>query len=89
MTDRMYYSREAEMRAQRERMTAILVFLAFGAIIGSAIAILFAPQSGKKTRDQLANSFEESLSEGLENTASTVKRLEKEFADLRKRVESR
>jgi hypothetical protein len=87
MSDRIYYSREAEMRAQQERVTAILVFLAFGVVIGSAIALLFAPQSGQNTRQRIAHSLEDGFGEGLESTAETVRRLEKDFGDLRRRVE--
>ena len=89
MSDRMYYSRDAEVRASRERLTAILVFLALGVTVGGLLALLFAPQSGHKTRKELASSLEGGLGEGLENTMQTVHRLEKEFAELRKKVENR
>ena len=89
MSDRTYYSREAEMRASRERVTAIFVFLALGVTVGGLLALLFAPQSGNKTRRELASSLEGGLGERVENTMHTVHRLEKEFGELRKKIENK
>lgn len=86
---RTYYSREAEMRAQRERAAAVLIFLAVGVVLGTLVALLFAPQSGKRTRRELAHSLEGNFGDSLEATAATVRRLEKDFADLRRKLEAR
>ncbi len=89
MSDRIYYSREAEERANRERTAAVLVFLALGLVVGTAIALLFAPNPGSKTRRELGGAVEGTFGESLEGAAATVKRLEKEFSELRRRVEDR
>jgi gas vesicle protein len=89
MNDRIYYSREAEERASRERTVAVLLFLAFGVGIGAAIALLFAPESGEKTRRELAHSVEGSVETGREAVEPALHRLEKEFGELRKRVDDR
>lgn len=89
MNDRMYYSREAEMRANRERTVAVFIFLALGLGIGGALALLFAPKSGEKTRSEIARSMEESLERGGEATTSALKQLSKDFADMRKSIEDR
>lgn len=89
MTDRIYYSREAEMQAQRERTTAILAFFLVGITLGTVMALLFAPRSGEKTRAELAGALEDSFEEGRKTSAETIDRLEKDFADLRKRIEDR
>jgi gas vesicle protein len=87
--NRTYYSREAEMRADHEKTVVTLIFLAFGLGVGTALALLFAPHPGKETRDELAHAVEEGLSNGREAVNPTLKRLEKEFAELRKKVDDR
>lgn len=89
MNDRVYYSREAEMRVQRERAVAILVFMGLGLGIGTVLALLFAPKSGDKTRAELASTLGDSLEGGREATNKALKNLEKDFGDLRKKVEER
>ena len=85
--DRVYYSHDAEMHAMRDRTVLALVFLTFGLGIGAALALLFAPFSGKTTRHDLARSVEEGLQTGRETVEPMVKRVEKEFGELQKNVE--
>lgn len=87
--DRIYYSNDAEMHAMRNRTMLTLVFLTFGLGIGAALALLFAPSSGKSVRRDLAKSVEEGLHTGRETVEPLVKRLEEELAELRKNVEER
>jgi gas vesicle protein len=87
--DRVYYSHDAEMHAMRDRNVLTLVFLTFGLGIGAVLALLFAPSSGKKVRDNLAKNVGEGLNTGQEAIEPVVKRLEKEFGELRKSVEDR
>lgn len=54
MQNRMYYSEEARQRAYSERTTMAIIFLVLGLSIGAAIALLFAPQSGSDSREQLS-----------------------------------
>jgi hypothetical protein len=61
LTNRMYYSRDAELRAGRERLLLAALVAAAGIGFGLALAMLFAPQSGEKTRQMLANSAGELL----------------------------
>ncbi len=88
-TERIYYSREAEMLALRNRAILTAVFLTFGLGIGAGLALLFAPASGVSTRHELAQSLEDGLNSGRESVEPLIKRLEKEFAELRKQVEDR
>ena len=88
-SDRIYYSHEAEVRAAREMTKLTLLFLTFGLGIGAVLALLFAPASGKKIRDNLARSVGDGLNNGQETIEPLVKRLEKEFGELRKSVEDR
>ena len=56
LNNRMYYSREAESQAQRERFVLAIIVLALGLGFGAAVALLFAPQSGDRTRKVLTDS---------------------------------
>lgn len=53
MSERTYYSREAEMRARRDRMMLALIATALGVGLGTVIALILAPQAGEETRNQL------------------------------------
>jgi gas vesicle protein len=86
-TDRIYYSHHAEMHAMRKMMRLILLYLMVGLGIGAVVALLFAPTSGKKIRDELAKTVEDGLQNGREAVEPMVKRLEKDFDELHKNVE--
>jgi gas vesicle protein len=85
--DRIYYSHDAETHAMRDRTVLTLVCLTFGLGIGAALALLFAPTSGKVTRHDLARSVEDGLHTGRDTIEPVVKRVEKEFDELKKNVE--
>ncbi len=89
MNDRTYYSREAEMRANRERLMSTVPLLVFAMAIGIAIALFLAPDSGEKTREELAGRVNDRLEGGRDATNHAIKRLEKELSDLRRKVEDR
>jgi gas vesicle protein len=89
MNDRIYYSRDAEIQAMRDRNVAMLAVLVIGVTIGTALALLFAPRSGEKTRAQISDALEQGFDEGRKQGNETIERLEKDFADLRKRIEDR
>jgi hypothetical protein len=87
MNERIYYSREAELRANREKIVTIILFLALGVGVGAALALLFAPKSGQQTRSDLAQAFEDGFDSGRGATQSAVQRLEKGVSELASRVE--
>ncbi len=89
MNDRTYYSREAEMRVNRERLMSTIPLLVFAMAIGIAIALFLAPDSGEKTREELAGRVNDRLEGGRDATNHAMKRLEKELSDLRRKVEDR
>ena len=91
MTDsnRTYYSREAEQHAERERVRLVIVCLMFGLGIGSVMALLFAPAEGKRIRESLRRTVEESVHNGRDRVEPTVNNLEKEAHNLRKKVAER
>jgi gas vesicle protein len=55
-----------------------LTYLMLGLGIGAAVALLFAPQSGEKTRKKIA----EKAQEGKDFVASTGRELRKQAEDL-------
>lgn len=87
--ERVYYSHDAEVNAMRDRTLLALAFLTFGLGIGAALALLFAPAAGTTTRQNIAKNVEEGLQTGRENVEPVVKRLEEEFAELRKNIDER
>lgn len=87
--ERIYYSHDAETHALHVAKRSMVLFLASGLAMGAAAALLFAPSSGKKTRNELGQAVEEGLNNGREALGPTVRQLEKELADLRKTIEER
>lgn len=50
-----------------DRTTSILVALVIGGLVGASLALVLAPQSGKRTRQQIAD-----LAEDLKDYASDL-----------------
>lgn len=87
--ERVYYSHDAEIGAARDKTRLVVLCLMIGLGIGSALALLFAPTSGKAIRQDLAKSVEAGLQTGRETVEPLVKRLEEDLAEMRKNVEER
>jgi len=88
-TDRMYYSRDAELQAMRDKTVMAALVMVLGLGIGAALALLFAPASGSETRQELANTVEAGLKDGRNSVEPMMKRLEHDIADLRQRFQDR
>jgi len=86
---RVYYSHDAEVQAARDKAMLTLVCLALGLGIGAVMALMFAPNSGEKTRKELGHALEEGVNTGRGNVEPTLKRLEKEFSELRQKVDEK
>ena len=52
---------------EEDRTGTILIALAIGSLVGAGLALLLAPQSGKRTRQQIAD-----LAEDLKDYASDL-----------------
>lgn len=89
MSNRIYYNREAEMQAMREKTVMAVVITAIGLAIGAVFALLFAPASGDETRENLAHTFEEGLKDGRSTVEPMIERLQHDIAELRHRFEDR
>jgi len=88
-TDRIYYSRDAELQAARDKTLLAVVLMAIGLGVGAALALLFAPASGVETRNEISHKFETGVNDGRETVEPMMKRLEHEIADLRQRFQDR
>jgi gas vesicle protein len=71
--NRTYYSHEAEVRAARKNAALVVLALSVGAGIGAVAGLMLAPNTGQKTRKDLANSLEQG-----------VKNLEEKVEEARK-----
>jgi gas vesicle protein len=89
MNQRIYYSKDAELQAQREKIAVIALFLSLGLGIGAVLALLFAPRSGEEIRKDLASTLEDGLDSGVETSKKALSRVEKDLKDLREWVEDR
>lgn len=86
--DRVYYSHDAEMHAMRDRAVLMLVSLTFGLGVGAALALLFAPTTGKTVRDNLSKTVGQSWNDGRDAVEPLMKQVEEEFSELKKNVEA-
>ncbi len=89
MNDRVYYSKEAEERALRERTVVALIVLGLGLGFGAALALLFAPRSGDETRHEIASQANYAVESGRDTTSKTVENLQRELKYLREEFEDR
>lgn len=64
-----------------------LVWFLVGLGTGTAVTLLYAPQTGKKTRRELSKNIESTLDDGQDAIEPVVKRLEKEISELRSTLE--
>lgn len=78
MSERIYYSQDAKSQAQRQTLLTVIFMLSVGVSIGAVLGILFAPESGEKTREELGSAVE-----------NRVKDVESQMKDLRKQVDDR
>jgi gas vesicle protein len=87
MNGRVYYSRQAEELVKRQQVIGAAVFLLIGLGIGIILALLFAPNVGRKTRELLADALEDGFNSGQEALLDATSQLESDVPDLRKRLE--
>lgn len=84
---RSYYMGDAELEDKGSGIVNMLVFLLLGLGIGAALALLFAPEEGEKTRGKLTDSLESGVKRGSDAGGDALERLEKEYQNLRKEVD--
>jgi gas vesicle protein len=83
LNERVYYSQEAEQKAQQERIGLALTMLALGLGLGGFLALLFAPTSGDEMRQSLAEKAEQAYNDGRDATSQAIESLQKDLEQLR------
>lgn len=73
MSDRMYYSKEAEVRAQRQQFLLVLAATTLSLSFGVIIALLLAPRSGEEVRKVLGEQIDDAYKAGRD-LAENVRR---------------
>ena len=80
-----------EKRLERERairnekaLNAVKVIASIG--VGFTLGILFAPKSGKKTREDISNAAKEGLDYLTKNIDNTIEVLKEKRAELKKTI---
>ena len=71
--NRTYYSHDAEIRSARRNTALVVLALSLGAGVGAAAGLMFAPNTGQKTREDLTHGLEQG-----------VKKLEEKVEEARK-----
>lgn len=89
MNERIYYSREAELRAQRDRLTLAVMVAGLGIGIGALLALLLAPRPGDKTRKQIVETLAEAGSHGREVAGQVFKTVRDGASKLQEEVSER
>ncbi len=89
MNERIYYSRDAEIRAQRDRIILAIVIAGLGVGIGSIVALLLAPRSGEKTRHQVADTLNQAAGQGREVAGQVMKSVREGAGRLQEEVSER
>jgi gas vesicle protein len=87
MSNRIFYSREAQEQVAREKFMSVVLFMILGLGVGTVLALLFAPRSGEKTRRELSNAIEGQFSDM--DFGKRFSSIEKELSGLAKRFEER
>jgi gas vesicle protein len=87
MSDRIYYSKEAEHYAQSERLVLAVMVLITGLGIGTVLALLFAPQEGRETRKNIEHGAENVLDKGRTAGGKVVENVLDGVGKIRRTVE--
>lgn len=84
MTDRVYYSREAEVRAQQRQFILVVVATVFSMTIGAVIALLLAPRRGDEFRRVLGDQIEGVVGAGQKFADQVRQQVEDHVAEARR-----
>lgn len=89
MNERIYYSREAELRAQRDRFIMAVIVTGFGIGVGAILALLLAPRSGDETRQQIGGSIDDAAGHGREVASQVLKTVRQGATKVQEQVGER
>jgi len=89
MSERIYYSTAAQQRAQREKLILALVITGLSISIGAMITLLFAPQPGEKTRQQISEQMSDAVAQGRQAAEAAGEQLREGAEKVRSNVNDR
>jgi hypothetical protein len=87
MTDRIYYSKEAEKIARQRESFLLLSALLLGLGVGAVLTLFLAPRKGKETRRLVAETLETGYQKGIGAARDALNRLAEEYPNVRGKVE--
>jgi hypothetical protein len=76
MSDRIYYSKEAERLARQRRTTIALLAAAVGIGAGAVMALMFAPHHAAERRAMLKDALQDTYKHGRKSAQKSLKDLE-------------
>jgi len=79
---RGYFQRQQETERRKEACRNIAAGVAIGTIIGLTAGILFAPKSGKETRQAIADKTVEISGQGKQLVSGAVEKLKSKFSSM-------
>ena len=82
---RLEKEREVRRKIRNEKLSS-LAKVAAGAAVGAGIGILFAPKSGKETREDIAKATKEGVGYVSENVNCAVKAVAKKAREVKEAV---
>lgn len=89
MNDRVYYSREAEMRAQRQFFVTAIFVAALSVGIGAVIAMFFAPRPGAELRQEAMHLGREAADRGRDLAERAAEDAQRNLRKAQQNVEER
>ena len=83
MNERMYYSRDAEMRAQRERLLLVGFATLIGLSLGAILALLSAQRTGRETREMVSGQVERVVNDAEKGVNKLQKEIDERISAAR------
>ena len=77
---------DRKKKRQREKLVVGAKSVAVGSIVGATLGLLFAPKSGKETREDIANKSSETKDKLVEKTKATKATISKKVSEGKKDV---
>lgn len=84
--DEIYPLEEEEMAYQQDNTASVILAFLAGGIVGGALGILFAPKSGKETRNDITRAVTDATEKTGELTQEAVQKLEALIEDAKSKL---
>jgi gas vesicle protein len=85
MSERTYYSQEAELRAKRQTLATAGLVLVLGVGVGAVLAMLFAPKI-EEYAGEAGHALNKGMKSGSKHARHMVSKLSDEVGDLSKQA---